>query len=75
MKNNKVREVRREIGMPLSELARRTGTSRETMTKIELSGRVPNGMLLLAISNVLKIDPRELFFASDVNHDKRINGG
>lgn len=64
--NNKLREVREEIGMSVSELARRAKTSRQTITKIELHGQEPSGILMLAISNALKKDPREIFFTNDV---------
>jgi DNA-binding XRE family transcriptional regulator len=67
--NNKLREVRKDIGMSVSELARRANTSRQTITKIELHGQEPSGVLMLAIANALKIDPREIFFTTDVIQD------
>lgn len=63
---NKLREVRLDIGMSVSELARRTNTSRQTITNIELHGQEPSGFLMLAISKALKKDPREIFFTNDV---------
>ncbi|MBB6692338.1 helix-turn-helix domain-containing protein [Cohnella xylanilytica] len=66
--NNRLRMVRKEVGMPLSELARRSGTSRQTITNIELKGQVPNGLLMLSICEALKRSPDEIFFASHVNH-------
>ncbi|MEK3856589.1 helix-turn-helix transcriptional regulator [Cytobacillus sp. FSL H8-0458] len=68
MVNNKLREVRKEVGMPVSELARRVKTSRQTITNIELYGQVPNGLLMIAICDVLKKNPKEIFFANDVLH-------
>lgn len=67
MVNNKVRGIRKEIGMPLSELARRAKTSRQTLTNIELYGQVPNGLLMISICDVLKKQPNEIFFAKDVS--------
>jgi len=64
--NNKLREVRTEIGMSVSELARRAKTSRQTITNIELHGQEPSGYLMLAIAHALKKDPREIFFTDDV---------
>jgi DNA-binding XRE family transcriptional regulator len=58
---NKLREVRMEIGMPLSELARRAKTSRQTITNIELNGQVPNGILMISICEVIKREPKEIF--------------
>lgn len=66
--NNKLREVREEVGMSVSELARRANTSRQTITKIELHGQEPSGVLMLAISNALKKDPRDIFFTNSVIH-------
>ena len=63
---NKLREIRKEIGMPISELARRAKTSRQTITNIELNDQVPNVYLVIAISAALKKDPREIFFNDDV---------
>lgn len=68
MVNNKLREVRKEIGMPVSELARRVQTSRQTITNIELYGQVPNGLLMLSICDVLGKEPREIFFRNNVIH-------
>lgn len=66
---NKLREIRMDTGMSVSELARRAQTSRQTITNIELHGQEPSGTLMLSIANVLKKDPREIFFASDVIQD------
>jgi transcriptional regulator with XRE-family HTH domain len=60
--SNNLRVVRKEIGMPLSELARRSNVSRTTITKIELHGKIPKGDVMLSISAALKRDPREIFF-------------
>lgn len=68
MPNNRLREVRKEIGMPVSELARRVNASRQTITNIELYGQVPNGMLMIAICEALKKEPKEIFFIPNVCH-------
>lgn len=68
MINNRVREVREEIGMSVSELARRANTSRQTLTKIELHGHKPNGILILSLSEALNRDPRDIFFLNSVTH-------
>jgi DNA-binding XRE family transcriptional regulator len=68
MVNNRLREVRKEVGMPISELARRVKTSRQTITNIELYGQVPNGLLMILICEVLKKEPKEIFFESNVIH-------
>ncbi|WP_106494937.1 helix-turn-helix transcriptional regulator [Lentibacillus sp. Marseille-P4043] len=64
--DNKLREVRIDIGMSVSELARRTETSRQTITNIELHGQEPSGTLMLAIAYALNKDPREIFFTDVV---------
>jgi DNA-binding XRE family transcriptional regulator len=58
-----------KVGMPVSELARRAKTTRQTITNIELHGQEPSGYLLIAIADALRVNPREIFFASGVNHD------
>lgn len=63
---NKLREVREAVGMSVSELARRSKTSRQTITNIELHGQEPSGTLMLSIAQVLNKDPREIFFADVV---------
>lgn len=66
---NKLRDVRKNIGMPISELARRSGTSRQTITNIELHGQEPGVGLAISISNALKVDPRDIFFDNRVIQD------
>lgn len=64
--NNKLRQIREERGMSVSELSRRTGISRQSITKIELHDSEPSGITMLIISEVLEKDPREIFFTKDV---------
>lgn len=68
MLNNKLREVRKRTGMSVAELARRSKTSRQTITNIELHGQVPSGKLVLVIAETLNSDPRDIFFKQDVTH-------
>ncbi|WP_342537296.1 helix-turn-helix domain-containing protein [Sporosarcina sp. FSL K6-3508] len=60
--SNKLRKVREEIGMPLTVLAKRAKTSRQTLTNIELHGQEPGVYLALSIAKALKVDPRDIFF-------------
>lgn len=71
MLNNRLREVREDIGMSVSELARRSKTSRQTITNIELHGQEPSGSLVISIGYALKRDPRDIFFVHDVKHVKQ----
>lgn len=71
MLNNRLREVREDIGMSVSELARRAKTSRQTITAIELHGQEPSGLLVIAIGEALKRDPRDIFFRQHVKHVKQ----
>ncbi|GBF78278.1 XRE family transcriptional regulator [Paenibacillus sp. 598K] len=68
MVSNKLREIRKKVGMPVSELARRTEVSRQTITNIELYGQVPNGILMLKICDVLNKEPKEIFFNQSAMH-------
>lgn len=61
--DNRLREERKSVGMSVSELARRSNTSRQTITNIELHGQEPSGTIMLAIAKALNKDPREIFFA------------
>ncbi|MYL44629.1 helix-turn-helix domain-containing protein [Virgibacillus halodenitrificans] len=72
--NNKLREVRMDIGMSVSELARRSNTSRQTITNIELHGQEPSGLIMLAIAKSLNKDPREIFFTENVIQDLQKSG-
>jgi putative transcriptional regulator len=71
MFNNKLRIIREERGMSVAELARRSKTSRQTITNIELNGQEPSGRLLISISNVLGRDPRDIFFYDDVTQGQQ----
>ncbi|WP_188065941.1 helix-turn-helix transcriptional regulator [Brevibacillus brevis] len=68
MLNNRLREIRTEVGMSVSELARRAKITRQTITNIELRGQEPTGFVLLSISDALKRDPRDIFFVNLVKH-------
>lgn len=74
---NNLRSIREEVGMSVSELARRSKTSRQTITNIELRGQEPSVKLALQIAKVLKRDPYDIFFNDFViqglqNGDKQI---
>lgn len=66
--SNKLREAREKYGMSVSELARRSGVSRQTITNIELHGQVPSSKTAFIIAKTLKLDPRDIFFTNDVIH-------
>lgn len=68
MLHNRLREIRKDRGMSVAELARRATTSRQTITNIELKGQEPSGLLMISISEALNKDPREIFFKSNVTH-------
>ena len=67
--NNRLREVREEVGMSVSELARRSGTTRQTITNIELHGQEPSVTLAFKIANALNRDPQEIFLTNFVIQD------
>lgn len=60
---NRLREIRKGVGMSISELARRTEMSRANITKIELHGQEPSGFTMLRIASVLNKDPRDIFLS------------
>lgn len=66
---NRLRQVRIEIGMSVSELARRAGTTRQTIHAIEAKKRKRiDGNLMFRIADALKREEREIFFAKSVIH-------
>lgn len=69
MVSNRLKEYRKKRGMPISELARRTGLSRVTVTNIENNRVIPNLETAISISKVLEKSLDEIFFESNVNHD------
>jgi putative transcriptional regulator len=69
---NKLRETRLDVGMSVSELARRSKTSRQTIHAIENHSRKSiNGELMFRIADALKRDEREIFFTSNVKHEEQ----
>lgn len=68
MLNNRLRDIRQDRGMSVAELARRSKTTRQTITNIELNGQEPSGLLLITISEALEKDPRDIFFKTSVTH-------
>lgn len=71
MLNNRLEEIRKHRGMSVAELARRAKTSRQTIYNIERNGSVPNGLLMISISEALEKEPKEIFFNHGVTHVKQ----
>lgn len=69
MINNILKYVREERGMSKSELSRRSGISRITITKIEANNTNPKATTISSICKVLNKNPSEVFFTQDVNHE------
>lgn len=67
MENN-LKYLRRskEFDMTQQELADRLGISKMTVSTIERGGNL-SGKLMLKISAVFDMDPREIFFTDDVS--------
>ena len=62
MNTNRLKEVRTERGMSISELARRSKLSRVTVADIENGFRNPTVKTIAAICRVLNKEPNEIFF-------------
>jgi len=70
--DNRLREIRLDIGMSVAELARRSKTSRQTIHAIENKSRKNiRGSLMFRIADALKREEREIFFESSVNHEEQ----
>jgi DNA-binding XRE family transcriptional regulator len=64
MQNN-LKEIRQDIGMSISELARRANTSRNTIYNIEKGiTKDVSGKLVFAIADALNRNEREIFLKS-----------
>lgn len=69
MISNKAKIIRIERGMTISELARRTGLSRVTITNVENSLVIPSLDTAFLIAKELGKDINEIFFTHCVNHE------
>lgn len=68
---NKVREVRVDIGMGVTELAKRAKTTRQTIHAIEDNpDKNVSGPLMLNISAALRKPVEQIFFTDDVIHEE-----
>lgn len=69
---NRVKEFRNRRGMSITELAKRSKTSRQTIYAIEKQEiKNVSGALMFRIADALDFDEREIFFESDVTHDEQ----
>lgn len=69
---NKLKDIRLDVGMSVSELARRAKTSRQTIHAIENNSRKSiKGDLMFRIADALKRDEREIFFDCGVLHEEQ----
>ena len=66
---NCLKYFRRSEGYDLTQeqLAKELNVSRATITSVE-KGCVPSAELMLKIANFFNVDPREIFFESNVQH-------
>lgn len=63
---NRLKVIRVERGMSITELARRTGLSRVTIYDIEKGQSDPLGSTIQKISDVLDKNPSDIFFGFGV---------
>lgn len=62
---NKLKQIRQDVGMSISELARRANTSRNTIYNIENGTTKDVSVnLVFAIADALKRNEREIFLKS-----------
>jgi len=60
-----IRRVRKEMGLTQAELAERSGISSGYMCDIERSRRWPSADIITRLSDVLKMDPFQLFLPTE----------
>lgn len=75
MISNKLKVIRTERGMSISELARRSGLSRVTIYNLEKRSITPNLETAMSISRVFNLKVDEIFFTLSVNHELQRVGG
>jgi len=63
MMDNRLKEIRIQRGMTISELARRSELSRITISNIENKKSNPTQSTIVAISSALGKNPTEIFFS------------
>lgn len=69
---NKVKDLRKERGWAVTELARRADTSRQTIHSLENNNiKNPSGKLMFKIADAFKLPEREIFFEDDVTHEEQ----
>ena len=59
--NNRLREIRTELGLTPAELAERVGVSRKTINTVENGGFVPSTILALELARALEKSVESLF--------------
>lgn len=57
----RIKELREARGMPKSELARRAGTTRNTLYRVESGRTAPSSTMVEQIARGLNVDPGELY--------------
>lgn len=62
---NYLREWRKARKLTQEELARKLGTTRQTIHATEQGKTVPSGILLLKIANFFDVDIRKIFIIED----------
>lgn len=65
MESNRLKEIRTNRGMSISELARRTKLNRITISNIENGHCSPTVKTVSVICKVLSKDPSEIFFRNN----------
>jgi len=73
---NRLKEIRKAVGMSISELARKADTTRQTIHNIE-NGSIKNvsGLLMFRIADALERSERDIFFSKQVTHEEQKNLG
>lgn len=69
MNNNNLKVVRKERGISITELARRSNLSRITVSNVEKGYTNPTVSTVSAICNALDKNPNDIFFDVVVNHE------
>lgn len=69
---NRVKEIRKDRGWTVAELARRASTSRQTIHNLEnQSVKNPSGKIMFKIADAFKLSEREIFFEDAVTHEEQ----
>ena len=63
--NNRIKQLRKELGLRQEDMAKKLGVTRQTIIAIENDKYNPTLELAMKIARLLKLDVEDIFFLED----------